>query len=92
MLALVPIYLLVWWRGRTPVALAIFATAALFASVHASVWPTPIPLFILALGLGALAHRTRSLVGPIVLHGLFNGVSCVQLLVEMFQRLPAGAG
>jgi membrane protease YdiL (CAAX protease family) len=91
-LALVPIYLLVWWRSRTPVAPAIFGTAALFASVHASVWPTPVPLFVLALGLGALAYRTRSLVGPIVLHSLFNGVSCVQLLVEMVHRSQAGAG
>jgi membrane protease YdiL (CAAX protease family) len=90
-LALVPIYALVWWRSRTPLGPAIFGTAALFASVHASVWPTPIPLFVLALGLGVLAHRTRSLVGPIVLHGTFNGVSCVQLLVEMYRRLQMGA-
>jgi membrane protease YdiL (CAAX protease family) len=82
-LALVPIYLLVWWRSRTPIIPAIFGTASLFASVHSSVWPTPIPLFVLALGLGALAHRTRSLVGPIVLHSLFNGVSCVQLLSQI---------
>ncbi len=81
-LALVPIYALVWWRSRTPLGPAIFSSAALFASVHASVWPTPVPLFVLALALGALAERTRSLVGPIVLHSLFNGVSCVQLLFQ----------
>jgi membrane protease YdiL (CAAX protease family) len=81
-LALVPIYLLVYWRSRTPLGPALFGTSLLFACVHTSVWPTPVPLFVLALGLGALAQRTRSLVGPIVLHGLFNGVSCVQLLLE----------
>jgi membrane protease YdiL (CAAX protease family) len=60
---------------------AIFAASLLFACVHTSVWPTPVPLFVLAIGLGVLAHRTRSLVGPIVLHGLFNAVSCVKLLM-----------
>jgi membrane protease YdiL (CAAX protease family) len=80
-LVLVPIYLAVWWRSRTPVGPAIFGTALLFALVHASVWPTPVALFFLALGLGGLAWYTRSLAGPIVLHSLFNGYSCVMLLV-----------
>jgi membrane protease YdiL (CAAX protease family) len=79
-LALLPVYLVVWWRSRTPVAPAIFGTALLFGFIH-DVWPTPIPLFVLALGLGLLAQRTRSLVGPIVLHSLFNGISCVQLIL-----------
>jgi membrane protease YdiL (CAAX protease family) len=80
-LGLLPIYLLVCWRTRTPLGPAIFAASLLFACVHTSVWPTPVPLFVLAIGLGVLARRTRSLVGPIVLHGLFNAVSCVQLLM-----------
>ncbi|HEY7423051.1 MAG TPA: CPBP family intramembrane glutamic endopeptidase [Gemmataceae bacterium] len=80
-LGLMPIYLLVCWRSRTPLGPAIFGTSLLFACVHTAVWPTPVPLFVLALGLGILAQRTRSLVGPIVLHSLFNGVSCVQLLL-----------
>ena len=79
-LALMPVYLLVCWRSRTPVPPAIFGTALLFGFIH-DVWPTPIPLFVLALGLGLLAYRTRSLVGPIVLHSLFNGVSCVRLIL-----------
>ncbi|MHB1422211.1 MAG: CPBP family intramembrane glutamic endopeptidase [Gemmataceae bacterium] len=83
-LALLPIYLLMCRRGRTPLAPAIFATSLLFACTHAGVWPTPIPLFVLALGLGVLAVRTRGLVGPIVLHSLFNGISCVQLLIEKY--------
>jgi membrane protease YdiL (CAAX protease family) len=80
-LALVPIYLLVCWRSRTPLGPALFGTSLLFACIHSSVWPTPVPLFVLSLGLGILAYRSGSLVGPIVLHGLFNGVSCVQLLL-----------
>jgi membrane protease YdiL (CAAX protease family) len=56
-------------------ARAVYGTAALFAYVHP--WPTPVPLFLLGLGLGWLAYRTQSLVGPMVLHALFNSVACL---------------
>jgi membrane protease YdiL (CAAX protease family) len=78
-LALMPFYLAVARRPPRPDSPAVFGTALLFASMHASVWPTPVPLFVLGLGLGALASRTGSLVGPMVLHGLFNAVSVVSL-------------
>jgi len=32
---------------------------------------------VLALGLGYLAYRTKSLVAPITVHALFNGVAVV---------------
>jgi len=60
--------------------LGIVSTSLLFAAVHSSVWPSPIPLFILALGLGYLTARTGSIVPAVVVHGLFNGVSFVLLL------------
>jgi membrane protease YdiL (CAAX protease family) len=60
---------------------AIVASSALFASFHANVWPSPIPLIVLAMALGYLHLRTRSLVGPIVVHGLFNAVSATYLLI-----------
>ncbi len=71
------VYLAVWRFSRT--GAAVFAASALFAAVHSFAWPSPVALFLLALGLGWLAHRTRSLAGPIVLHSLFNAVSCVLL-------------
>lgn len=80
-LALLPLYFLVYWSSRTPLDPALFGTSLLFAYIHATVWPTPAPLFVLSLGLGVLAYRSGSLVGPIILHGLFNGVSCFQLLM-----------
>jgi len=61
-----------WWAN--------LGASLLFAMMHASVWPTPIPLVFLSLGLGWLRNRTQSLWGPIVLHGLFNAVSTLLLL------------
>jgi membrane protease YdiL (CAAX protease family) len=81
-LSTLPVYFFVHRHQRTPAATAIFATSMLFGIFHASVWPSPIPLFVLALGLGWLARRTCCLVGPIVLHSLFNGVGCVQMLLQ----------
>ena len=63
---------------------AIVGSSLLFAALHVDAWPAPIPLFVLALFLGYLAHRTASLVGPIVLHGIFNGVSMLVLVVKVF--------
>jgi membrane protease YdiL (CAAX protease family) len=66
-------------RGRRHVR-GVYATAALFAAVHSSIWPSPVPLFPLALGLGWLAVRTRGVLVPFVVHGLFNAVSAVFVL------------
>jgi membrane protease YdiL (CAAX protease family) len=67
-------------------ARACYGTAVLFAAVHATVWPSPIPLVLLAFALGWLAYRTQSLVGPMVFHALFNGVTCVFLLLPQPQE------
>jgi membrane protease YdiL (CAAX protease family) len=80
--ALIPAFLFVWRYSRSSSAAAIFGGAALFAAVHSGDWPNPIALFPLAVLLGALAYRTRSLVAPIVLHSLFNAVSCVLLFLQ----------
>jgi membrane protease YdiL (CAAX protease family) len=61
--------------ARLAASQAVYSTAALFASIHP--WPTPVALFVLGLGLGWLAYRTQSLVGPMVLHALFNAVACL---------------
>ncbi len=71
---------LVWRRdvAQADPMLAIAATALLFAAMHSS-WPSPVPLFLLGLVLGYVSYRTASLVPSIVLHALFNAVSCVML-------------
>ncbi len=65
---------------RRPAVAAVWATATLFAAVHSTVWPTPVPLFLLGLALGAVAVRTGGVLAGTVLHGLFNAVSLVYLL------------
>ncbi|MFN4261024.1 MAG: lysostaphin resistance A-like protein [Gemmataceae bacterium] len=80
-LALLPMYGCIHRYARTPIPGAIFGSALLFAVGH-SAWPQPVALFVLGLGLGWMAQRTQSLVGPIVVHSLFNGVACVMLLVS----------
>lgn len=68
------------WLNQPGVARAIFASSLIFAAFHADAWPTPIPLFFLALGLGWLAQRTQSIVGCIACHGLFNAVGMLELM------------
>ena len=59
---------------------AILSSALLFAIFHANFWPTPVPLFFLAIFLGWLACRTQSILPGMVTHALFNSVACVELL------------
>ena len=68
--------------ARRQAARAIFGTAALFANVHAAVWPSPICLFVLALGLGWLAYRTQGIIAPMVMHMLFNSVAFAELYLK----------
>lgn len=80
-LALLPPYFLLRCRATTPGPAAVYGTAALFAALHASVWPTPVPLFVLGLVLGFLMQRTQTLVAPFVLHAVFNATACGVLLL-----------
>lgn len=74
----------VQWLIRERPEAGTFATAVLFAFVHTSVWPSPVPLLLLGLGLGWLARRWRSLAGPVLLHAVFNAVACGLLAVEVW--------
>jgi membrane protease YdiL (CAAX protease family) len=70
-----------WGLRDVDAARAIYATALFFGTLHSFAWPSPVPLFVLALGLGWLAFRTQNLVAPVVAHGLFNAVACVELFL-----------
>ena len=69
-------------RPRFPVRTvrAVLASSALFAAAHSAVWPSPVPLFVLACGLGYLTVRTGRITAAVVAHGLFNAVSSVILI------------
>ncbi|MEW4568243.1 CPBP family intramembrane glutamic endopeptidase [Tautonia sp. JC769] len=60
---------------------ALVVPAAIFALVHFGQWPAPLPLFVLAIALGLLYRRTKSIVAPIAAHATFNGLSTVGMIV-----------
>jgi membrane protease YdiL (CAAX protease family) len=62
----------------------IAATSLIFALLHATAWPAPVPLFFLSLGLGYLYQRTHRLAPSIVMHATVNGVSVLMLAVQPF--------
>jgi membrane protease YdiL (CAAX protease family) len=71
---------LTWrWLPYPYVAQGIYGSALVFAMFHTGVWPTPVALFFLGLGLGYLAYRMQSIVAPMVAHALFNSVACLGL-------------
>lgn len=57
--------------------LAIGITAICFGGAHAATWPDPLPLAILALGLGLTYQRTGSLWAPLAQHAVFNAANVV---------------
>lgn len=56
--------------------IAIFATSAIFALIHANLQAIA-PLFILAMALSVAYIYTRSLIVPIAMHAIFNTVSII---------------
>jgi membrane protease YdiL (CAAX protease family) len=73
--------LLPWLRRKLAARPAIALSALIFSALHSDAWPAPIPLFVLALFLGYLAHHTNSLVAPIALHATFNAISMLILML-----------
>ena len=63
--------------------LANVGVSALFAALHAAVWPTPVPIFFLSLVLGLLYQRTGSLLPPVALHMTFNGISTIMMFLAV---------
>jgi membrane protease YdiL (CAAX protease family) len=70
------------WIKEPGAARGVYASSLIFAVMHVPNWPHPIPLFILGLALGLLAYRTRSLVGSITVHALFNLTTMVCLALQ----------
>jgi membrane protease YdiL (CAAX protease family) len=66
---------------RVNALLAIYGNGLLFAAVHSTVWPTPIPLFLLGIGLAWIVYRTQNLFSSLVTHALFNAISYLYILL-----------
>jgi membrane protease YdiL (CAAX protease family) len=75
------------WTRNPSSGESIYVSSVAFAAAHSSVWPTPIPLFVLGIALGVLATRTQSLAGPIAMHALFNLITCLALLFGFLYHL-----
>lgn len=67
-------------RWRQDLAANLLASL-IFAALHYKQWPAPVPLFLLALGLGEVYRRTGSLIAPIAMHATFNGLSTGVMLL-----------
>lgn len=61
----------------------LFLSAALFAILHASHGPDPIPLFVLAVGLGYVYRATHRLLPCVILHLLLNACSMAMLWLSV---------
>lgn len=75
------------WIKEPGAARGIYVTSLIFAALHAAAWPQPVPLFFFSLGVGFLAYRTRSLIGPITVHVLFNLTTMIMQILTEYPKL-----
>jgi membrane protease YdiL (CAAX protease family) len=64
---------------RSTTFAANWATSSVFAMMHASVWPSPVALMVLSMGLGFLVVRTGRWWTAVLCHSLFNFTSLMVL-------------
>jgi membrane protease YdiL (CAAX protease family) len=88
-LASVPPFLVVRRYVPSFTVSAVYGSSIAFAAAHAAVWPSPVPLFVLAIGLGMLAYRTQSVVPSIVAHSMFNVVNLMLLNQELLDLIKS---
>lgn len=64
--------------------LPIFASSIIFALLHFGQGAAPIPLFFLALGLGYVYQKRRTMTPSLVVHMMLNGQSMLLLVLQIF--------
>jgi membrane protease YdiL (CAAX protease family) len=67
-----------------PAIWPVLVSSAIFALMHYSHGVDPIPLFVLALGLGFVYRQTHSILPCIIVHLLFNAFSLALLMVDVY--------
>lgn len=77
-------FVLRWLNGRMAPGYALLVSAAIFSAAHAGYLQATIflPVFGAGLILGAIYHYSRSLVPGMIVHGVFNGVVTLLLLLQ----------
>lgn len=70
---------LAWRQGAIPILIS----SLVFAGLHWSHGPDPIPLFVLALGLGYLYQRTHRILPCVVVHFLVNALALAMLAMSL---------
>ena len=78
------------WRPRA--LWPIVVTSGLFAGMHWGQGPAPVPLFFLACGLGYLYRQTGSMMPPLVIHMILNGITVIVTIVMMLSGVGDGVG
>jgi membrane protease YdiL (CAAX protease family) len=71
---------------------AIVVSSLAFALAHLGQGLAWVPLFFFGLVVGYLARQTGSIVPGIILHGLFNAVSVVLVVLQTAASGTAGGG
>ena len=71
--------------GRLGIVPNVIASTG-FALAHMTVWPTPIPLFVLSLGIGYVYSRTRSWAACAAMHATFNEINLLILVIYLQSR------
>lgn len=64
----------------------VLISAGVFAAMHLGHGPDPIPLFLLAIGLGYVYHHTHRVLPCIVVHFLVNSFSMLALWVHLLTQ------
>ena len=79
-------------RVEPPPRWPLIATSLLFAGLHGTHGPDPIPLFIFAMGLGYLYERTHRILPSLVLHATLNSTSVLVLGIALLTGERPDAG
>jgi membrane protease YdiL (CAAX protease family) len=58
-------------------------TSIVFAAIHSTQWPAPIPIFVLSLALGVVYQRTGGLLAPVRPARHVHGISTLILFVAL---------
>jgi membrane protease YdiL (CAAX protease family) len=78
------------WLREGGARFAYLGSAALFAVIHLSL-AAAVPIFLLGLALAWIYRRTGSLLAPIAMHTVVNGISVGISLLVRFELLPMPA-